>query len=688
MQKNKNKKIKTGLLIFASLAFGWALSAGSASAAPGLSIDCQVINTTSYIEWHGESTDKWTGNLDFYGSNNLDTKCTGRVKISNRYEAQLRAKGAINLSKGTYKFRINTNYEHSGYGGSEISISDKNGNLVCDPSTSGIPHCGDSVPIAIAGWYQINVFYEAPDWYWAPQISLEWTTPTNSSWTVVPVASLDSSNWADESTATISIPSFGKQQIDYKVAGVGTDTVLTTGKAKLEIQLPDGITAGDILSDGVQLFWRDGTSAALRVKNTVTGTVANLTGVRLETAKGIQLEGLTAKLPSTFFAGSEADQKIQLSFENLDADLDGGIAMVVVYKDLTKPNGVLKIRALGEEVYRSASHAVSFDVSTMDPTTLRPFFLLEDGMSKASPASEARHNYMAMKASASQPGEAELFMKGITTANGEISNPALKRIIPRVNPSPLAGPNPAGPVDKWYPEYGREGAEIDVLSTAGNYAPNLLYSGYVTGGSDGIFDPSFQIPSGNNWVSFQYASSDFYGDGSAELGSNESSFFFATGLLYYDAAKLLVCPSSKSLSIGEKQQFTAYYWDSKFGDLPGCSEAEADITVKDVTYDTALSWTKGAPDNELKFIATGKVEAVVATDTYVRATYKGITSDAKVTVAANSCISYPCVENSCTVYTGTNNDCPATSGNCTYESQNAKCNSGGNTNVLWEEVAP
>jgi len=691
MQKNKNKKIKTGLLIFASLAFGWALSAGSASAAPGLSIDVQIqppvtrfVSDSSNGEWHGESVYKTTGNVNFYTTaNNLIVNFPKIKKDSDEvYRTTLKAKGAINLpTSGNYRFDYDYN---GGYGAIYVE------NACYPPNTAaGEPaslNCYYSHYFT-AGWHDISFSSDLATYnYLDPQLRLTWMTPGSSAFVVIPTASLDSSNWDD---TEILIPSSDKTQIDYKIAGVGTDdSDISGGVKELEIRLPDGITAGDILPGGTQLFWRNSESTTLRVRNAATTNAAiNLTGLRLKTAKGATLEGITAKLPDSFFNNSKSNQNIYLSFENLDADIDGGgypdidggIALVVVYKDLTKPNGVLKIKTLGENVHGAASHPVSFDVSSMDPTTLRPFFLFADAQSKTllSEGGLPRHNYLAMKASSSQTGESELFMQGITTAAGEISNPALKRIIPRVNGEPTLAS-----VDQWYPMFGREGPEADVLSTAQNYAPNLRYGGYVSGNSEGVFDTAatpFQIPSGNNWVSFQYAASDFYGDGDAPLYSNESSFFFATGLLYYDEAKLLVCPASASLALGETKSLEARYWATYFG-MPDCN------TTGWTNVTTSANWSSSEPLT-VSLPAKGSIKGEKATTVPVTisAVYNSITAAIEATVSDTSCVSYSCVSSACVAVPGTS-PCPPNSGGCT--SSGGACTSVNNTNVRWEEVAP
>ncbi|MEK7598514.1 MAG: hypothetical protein AAB487_02160 [Patescibacteria group bacterium] len=707
---HKNRKIKTWFLVVASLAFGWALSAGLASAAEGLSIDVQVkdlvtqaekdeiaaaLPVVKWPEWHGESVYKVKGNIDYYTtSNNLRNNFPLIARTSGYlYPLELRAKGAIYISKtGTYDF----DWDYTGNAGVTLEIKEKDGTTVkCDSNpNTGEGSCLSSPNFTAVGWYPIYFDYKIDEsiaWNTDPQIRLTWDTPDIGGFNVIPASAFDSSNW---DVTEISIPSSGKQQIDYKVAGVGTDVAAKGGGVEeLEIQLPVGITAGDILPGGVQLFWRNSASTTLKVKNAATtDATINLTGTRLSTAKGVTLEGITKKLPDNFFANSAGDSRVYLSFQGLDADVngdtwpdfDGGIALVVVYKDLTKPSGVLNIRTLGEEVYRSASHSISFDVSTMDPTTLRPFFLLEDGMSKASLASEARHNYLAMKASASQPSESELFIKGrVMTAAQEIDinnpvNPGAKRIIPRSN----GASDPAGPVDRWYPEYGREGAEIDVLSTAQNYAPNLRYGDYVSGNSDGVFDTvsaPFQIPAGNNWVSFQYASSDFAGDGSAPLHSNESSFFFATGLLYYDAAKLVICPANATLGLGETKPLEARYWATYFG-IPDCNTTGWTNVTNTATWSSSDSGKVSLP-------AKGSIkgEATTTTPVNISAVYSSITAAMEVTVNDTSCVSYSCVSSTCVANPGTS-PCPPNSGGCT--TSGGTCNSGSNTNVRWEEVAP
>ena len=685
MQKNKNRISKKALLALASLAFGWALSAGPASAAPGLSIDIQRINSTAaYVKWHGESTSKATRDINFYGAGNNLEVSFGEIMNpagGNNYPTKFTANGALYIpSAGNYALRLDaTGTSH------EISIYGNETTICATYGWTSTPDPCSTSQYYDAGWYQIHIYYTPAVTNLDPQIRLSWSV-NGGSWGLVPDTRLDSNNWDN---TEILIPSSGKQQIDYKIAGVGVDdSNLSGGVKELEFRLPDGITAGDILPDGTQLFWRNGHSTTLRVRNAATSDAAiNLNGTRLTSAKGATLEGIRAKLPNNFFANSASDQNIYLSFENLDADvngdtyadIDGGIDLVVVYKDLTKPNGVLKIKTLGEGVHGSASHVVSFDVSSMDPTNLRPFFLFADAESKtllSAGTGLPRHNYLAMKASVSQPGEAELFMKGITTAAGEISDPAKKRIIPRLNGEPTLAS-----VDQWYPMFGREGPEADVLSTAQNYAPNLRYGGYISGNSDGVFDTAlapFQIPSGNNWVSFQYAASDFYGDGSAELGSNESSFFFATGLLYYDAAKLLVCPASTTLNVGQTQQLEARYWSSYFG-IPDCS------TTGYTNVTNSASWSSANASKVSVGASTGliKAEGVTTSPVTISAAYSSLTAANEVTVT-NLC-SYNVCNASTNMCESTVGTIPCPSSACTTVGQSCGNFRGNN---IWEEVAP
>ena len=91
----------------------------------------------------------------------------------------------------------------------------------------------------------------------------------------------------------------------------------------------------------------------------------------------------------------------------------------------------------------------------------------------------------------------------------------------KIQPQPPGGPlNLANPAT-WYPDYGREGEGFDVISP--NYTKNLWSAASGGGGL-----PPISVPAGNEWIAFQFFSTNFPEDGVD--GDGESSYVMAGGI--------------------------------------------------------------------------------------------------------------------------------------------------------------
>jgi len=646
MKNNKKTKTKILFWVFAFTALWYLAGASAASAAGGLSIDFQTDKYNNDWASEGETTSKRIEPVN-YG--NLDVSFPERVNGSSRWSSDFRANGGINIPNG-YELQL------SGTGmnwfGLLTLLKDKE--VVCKNRGAGtgdilqningvdtyFPNCNEMH--TLSGWYEINVSYGPgrSSGILNPVLRLQWYD--GSAWTTVPGSNLSPNKW---SNGQILVPPSGKQQINYLVGGVGVADPAAAGTdAQLEIAFPAGYNSDDILDEGAWLFWNEYSSndSSVRVRNNNTGATATITGTYGVAAEsGIRTGPLFAQVPKTFLA--DGNSIVDLSFLDENdpmKEYHGGISLVLVYSDPSKPKGVMKIWPMGEEVHHGAAHPINYDVQYMDPQALKPFFIFQDGESKFNAPDEQRHNYLAMTyGTGTPPGIGELFASDTT------------RIIPQAAGTPA----PTGPTDRWYPMYGREGLMLDVLAAEGNYAPNRKYGDYVDKPEgDGILY-DFSIPEGQDWVSFQYNASDFLGDGpdSVTLGSNESSYLYAFGMLYYDQSKLLICVNKvDDLTIGGHDQLEARYfdWDDRVNwtnldlvtGLPTCASFgyvdvtdSADWASENEDYVTVGNQVPivGSPDlNEDKGSLTGI--AITVDPIEITATYNSMSAIAEVGVIA------------------------------------------------------
>jgi hypothetical protein len=150
---------------------------------------------------------------------------------------------------------------------------------------------------------------------------------------------------------------------------------------------------------------------------------------------------------------------------------------------------------------------------------------------------------------------------------------------------------------------------------------------------------SFSVPVGTDWISFQWASSNFLENYSTvDQGTNDSGGLGIIGLLSYSSApgpRLLISPCTPVAMIeGTTQQLRARYWDS-FSGAPTC----ADSGYTDVTNISA--WTTG-DGSKVSVSAGGMISGLVQTagvPVEIKAAYNSLEASVSVNVvsSATSC---------------------------------------------------
>ena len=634
---------------------------GLPQATGGLSVSFSVSDN-GLNAWQGEVKNYEKNNLN-YSNLDLPEYLGDRVKASTPYfPSVVSARGEIYLPQsGNYRFRAISSARVSRYFGiNDYQNNEKYSN----------PDQGSSVYFE-AGYYSINAYYFPSQSAVNPYFRFEWMPPGSSSYEAVPADNLLPWNW-DETEISIPDSATGDRPINYLVAGTGINDNISFGTdPEIEIQLPSGKTASDVWKDDVWLFWQNSnySDLQLRIKNVNSGSSEIINGTRFQTVDGIKLSWLRGKIPASLMTDSSG--KFHFSFPALSSDCHNGISMVLVYDDATKPAGTLKIKTVGEGTYLGAAHPITFSgLSGRDLSNLKPFFVFPDGASKGnSVPNKYRANFLAMNAgSGAKPAVEGFFAR------------TAPKIFPE-NPGTVDMSN----TDRWYPSFGREGSEIDILASDVNYAPNLTYGDYVTGDkSDGILN-SFSVPSGTEWISFQWASSNFSENyATSNLSGNESGGPAVMGILSYSNApepKLLICPeTSTTILNGSTAGLGARYWNS-FSGTPDCE----DVGYSDVSG--SASWVSDDPSKVE--VDSGEITGRDVTVSPVRVTaeYGGLSSYIDVNVTAPSWCTYKycdgstgyqCVEQQTTAF-----PCNHMS-NCTDAVTPETCDN----RRHWQEVAP
>jgi transposase-like protein len=268
----------------------------------------------------------------------------------------------------------------------------------------------------------------------------------------------------------------------------------------IEFDLP----AFNILNDETYLIWSYFRDPDLTVTNLTSAVTENVTGTQLSDIAGTRVQLAYAKLPSTLIPPA-GPTTLKLLIKNSEKRRDGGITLIVPHIDPSKPERQMELFLDGMSFSNMASKVYSFALSGV--TELEPLIILQGGESKQNVLGgntalghQYRPNYLYM-----------------LTGNGTPPAPYddLKKLSgTRLLPVQDGTPSPTGPTDRWYPYYGREGRQLDVLSP--NYKQNL----WTQAADSGAGTISQQSASGKDWVAFQIFSSNF--DEDTVLGTAES----------------------------------------------------------------------------------------------------------------------------------------------------------------------
>ncbi|MEA1926231.1 MAG: hypothetical protein U9M90_03235 [Patescibacteria group bacterium] len=421
------------------------------------------------------------------------------------------------------------------------------------------------------GWHSITVYFRVgsqPD----SKICLFWTPPEEAE-EIIPKDHMSYQFWSD---SVLTIPSDGsKKKIGYVAAGVGSRDESNPG---IEIDMPS-----DVLTDDVWIVWFKNKSdpASIIVKNENIGLEKVVPGVNLTNPMGgvLVYEELFAQLPSTLIDDNETG-RLNLSFRKSsgasDPNFYDGIAVIVPFIDNSKPEGQLSIRMVGASAYKGASPVLVFPTDSFVNNDIRPLFLFADGETKSTSHSHYRPNYMVMLSGMEDPPSEKETLKNI---------PGAKMLVPEGNPINMSNP------DTWYPCFGREGTQFDVISSKYNYAPNYwtkTQNQYVNN-EEGEID-SISIPKDHDWIAFQYYGSSFAEDGvtgSGESGSITGGGLFSTVELAEDECALDVSISGNGTVKSDAGSI----------DCPGsCEDKYADGTAVKLTAEpkgasSFIKWT-------------------------------------------------------------------------------------------------
>lgn len=429
---------------------------------------------------------------------NLDFKNFDEIlkqRIGQRDDAEIIWRGGVYADKnGEYVFRIDNQ-------------NSRLGNFVIDGGyycSSKWNFCSVSVYLK-KGWHKISLSQYVGKGYTDSSARFFWTQPGGKE-EIVPKDHLTYKFWSDN---VLTIPSDGtKKRLDYVVAGAGVDGVeggegLKEGK--IVVDMP-----ANVLDNDVWVIWykKKGESNKIVIKNEFTGASKMITGEENLDSMGLEAyyPEVYANISKSLIVG-DGSGKLRLSFRKAspsEEEFSNGISLVVPFEDNTKPEGKLSIRMVAATGYQGASPVMTFPVTS--GSKISPMFFFPNGESKT--GSEFRPNYLVMLTGkpGQEPGEVSTLIRDGDT----------KIIVPQVGSS-ISKSNEK----TWYPLYGREGRQLDVLSS--KYVPNQWsdVSSQYSGSQDGKID-EIEIPAGHTWVAFQYYGSNFSKDGIDGAGESGS----------------------------------------------------------------------------------------------------------------------------------------------------------------------
>ena len=293
-----------------------------------------------------------------------------------------------------------------------------------------------------------------------------------------------------------------------------TDTGITDNIIELNLNaiVPPGES---VMVDEVLVFWSEGgvgdPTPGLTVRNLTTGVQANVSGTPIVTLSGI-VEGAWAKLPSSVISTSGT---LRLAFFDDESPprLGEGLVFFLPYTESTKPQeGRVTL-------YLSAGHADSgvtpvAVVPVEGVAALEPFFAFFDGETGYTAPGHYRPNYVIYKTGTDLATAPSRF-SALRAQGASLLFPSAAG-----SPRPFENANP----DTWYPLFGRNGLNFDILSS--RYVANS-WNGEQLLGNNTI--NQIQLPVGTTWVAFQGASSNLASDDPVGGGPESVGFFAGVG---------------------------------------------------------------------------------------------------------------------------------------------------------------
>ena len=350
------------------------------------------------------------------------------------------------------------------------------------------------------------------------QFQVFWTPPGGAE-EPIPIDHLNQWHW---SNSIVTIPSTGSERVDFVTTGTGVD-----GEVRPEIEINLPAPMGDILTDEVVLIWfkRTGEPDDIIVNNEITGALPEASaGTAFEAiyhdASGpvhYSYRQMHARLPQSLIDDGGTG-RLHLSFEKLPGaaipTFVEGLVLFVPFRNPALPQaGTLTLRMMAASAYHGMSPVMTFPVN--GGTVIDPVFVFEDGETKRVSIDvppRYRPNYLHMLTGSGSQLSIDTILK---------DQPGAQMILPEATPLDINNP------DTFYPDYGREGPQIDTISS--KYVPNLWATtqAQYKNQQEGLINP-INVPAGETWIAFQYIGSNFAADGVD--GSGESGSIACIGM--------------------------------------------------------------------------------------------------------------------------------------------------------------
>lgn len=644
MKKNKN-------IIIAMVAFlvmGWMFSFSTVFAEEdGIWMNMLIAEPADYAEdgckayitkcltlkkFFSENT-----NIDFANLDNVENFGLDRRNASLPHKnavVEMRT-GEINVSSaGYYQF-----YVDKSPSGTDITLNINNYKFRARSTTNWFfcdaPNCGDASNPSTGrvyleeGWYPFNFTVTMTgSLVETPNLTLGWT---KSPWNVSTVTTIPKENyrWSNGSNAEVTIPAMSEpeEKIDFYTAGVGIEEILASGgDPKISLKIPDPGPSNADFSDigNAYVFWYSRPTTDLTPQITIQNTSIDgspeetVTCTRITSQGGKPWTECYAKIPSNLIQFDETTREMNLKFKGLVAydSTTGignptGIGVILPYKkDSLAKATRMYIKFIVASSYQGTHPPITFDLDEdLDKSNLKPFLFFEDGQTKQKAAEATptyRPNFMSMLTGTGDRPAIDAFLHRTSGS---------KRIFPKEGAGTFSLSDPS----TWYPVFGREGAQFDVISTEGNYLPNEESSYIDSNRKDGIIDSI--NAEGKDWISFQLYSSNIEEDGVDGVeGSEESGGLSVIGLLGGQKnKKLKICPNaSLPKYVGETVDLEAWYWGDYNGSGDYCNETGTALNVSDsvgdITWETSNSGIINSTGN-------GSYEAVSAGEAEIWAEY-------------------------------------------------------------------